>query len=129
MSRTEESGHEGKRRGTYGDDQKEEQSGLEWDRGGQETFGPDQSKASLPRVVNSLIPCGSTLIVHLTSSLRVGSVINLKQQLALLHFNLELRFSNLIQPSKLYWVILQVEPTDSVVRIFPGRACSGLGSQ
>ena len=45
MSRTEESGHEGKRRGRYGEDQKKEQRGLEWDRGGQETFGPDQSKA------------------------------------------------------------------------------------
>ena len=66
------------------------------------------------------MPCGPTLIVHLTSSLWVGSVISLKQQLALLHFNPELRFSNLIQPSKPYWVILQTEPTGSVVRIFPG---------
>lgn len=45
QNRRRRSGHEGKRRGTYGEDQKEEQSGLEWDRGGQETFGPDQSKA------------------------------------------------------------------------------------
>lgn len=49
------SGREGKGRGRYAEDQKEEQSGLEWDRGRQETFGLDQSKARVMVLSASLV--------------------------------------------------------------------------